>query len=128
MSWQPLVLHIHCFDPFWLPQFHTFPHHWRISLANHSPMIFTNVLENLFTVGMKTRQWDSTVFRGRKLGNQIQSNNLSFFAGDYQIAAGSKTRLTPIITYSRYNVTEWFITCTILMSVHDLLSIIPPCS
>jgi len=42
-------------------------------------MTFTNVLENLFTVGMKTRQWDSTVFRGRKLGNQTESNNLSFF-------------------------------------------------
>ena len=36
-----------CFDEFWIPQFHTFPHHWRISLAKHSPMTFTNVLENL---------------------------------------------------------------------------------
>ena len=47
---------IHCkkkmssFDPFWLPQFHTFPHHWTVSLAKHSPMTFTNVLENLITV------------------------------------------------------------------------------
>ena len=38
------------FDPFWLPQFHTFPHHWTVSLAKHSPMTFTNVLENLITV------------------------------------------------------------------------------
>ena len=38
------------FDPFWILQFHTFPHHWIISLAKHSPMTFTNVLENLITV------------------------------------------------------------------------------
>ena len=38
------------FDPFWLPQFHTFPHHLRVSLAKHSPMTFINVLENLITV------------------------------------------------------------------------------
>jgi len=31
----------------WLPQFHTFPHHWTVSLAKHSPM---TVLENLITV------------------------------------------------------------------------------
>jgi len=37
------------FDPFCLLQFHTFPHHWTVSLAKHSPMIFTNVLENLIT-------------------------------------------------------------------------------
>ena len=37
-------------DPFWFPQFHTFPHHWTVSLAKHSPMTFTNVLENLVTV------------------------------------------------------------------------------
>ena len=23
------------FDPFWLPQFHTLPHHWTVSLAKH---------------------------------------------------------------------------------------------
>ena len=33
------------FDPIWLPQFHTFPHHWTVSVAKHSPMTFTNVLE-----------------------------------------------------------------------------------
>jgi len=33
-----------------LPQFHTFPHHWTVSLAKHSPMTFTNVLENVITV------------------------------------------------------------------------------
>jgi len=38
------------FDSFWLPQFHTFPHHWTVSLAKHSPMTFTNVLENLIIV------------------------------------------------------------------------------
>jgi len=38
------------FDPFWLPQFHTFPHHWTVLLAKHSPMTFTNALENLITV------------------------------------------------------------------------------
>jgi len=36
------------FDPFWLPQFHTFPHHRKISLEKHSPMTFTNVPENLY--------------------------------------------------------------------------------
>ena len=38
------------FDRFWLLQFHTFPHHWTVSLAKHSPMTLTNVLENLITV------------------------------------------------------------------------------
>ena len=38
------------FDSFWLPQFHTFPHHLTVSLAKHSTMTFTNVLENLITV------------------------------------------------------------------------------
>ena len=47
---------------FCLPQFHTFPHRWRISLAKHSPMTFTNVPENLITVGMQSRHWDSSVF------------------------------------------------------------------
>jgi len=35
------------FDPFWSPQFHTFPHHLT---AKHSPMTFTDVLEYLITV------------------------------------------------------------------------------
>jgi len=39
-----------------------FPHRWAVSLAKHSAMIFINVLENLITVGMQSRQWDSTVF------------------------------------------------------------------
>jgi len=26
------------------------PHHWTVSLAKHSPMMFTNVLKNLITV------------------------------------------------------------------------------
>jgi len=47
---------------FWLPQFHTFPHHWRMSLAKHSSMIFINVLENLISVRMQSRHWDFTVF------------------------------------------------------------------
>ena len=38
------------FDPFWLPQFHTFPHHWTVSLAKHSPVTFTNVLESVITL------------------------------------------------------------------------------
>jgi len=55
------VTKVGCFEPFWLPQLHTFPHHWRISLAKHSPMTLTNVLENLSIVGMQSRQWGSTV-------------------------------------------------------------------
>ena len=43
---------------------HNFPHHWRISFANHSLVTFTNVLENVITVRMQSRQWDSTVFNG----------------------------------------------------------------
>jgi len=35
------------FDLFWLPRS---PHHWTISLATHSPTIFTNILEILINV------------------------------------------------------------------------------
>jgi len=33
-----------------------------ISIAKHSPMTSIYVLENLITVGMQSRQWDSTVY------------------------------------------------------------------
>jgi len=38
------------FDPFWFPQFDTFLHRWTVSIAKHSPMTFTNILENLIAV------------------------------------------------------------------------------
>ena len=48
-----------------------------IPLAKHSPMTFTNVLENLSIVGMQSRQLDSTVFNDAEEagngGNQIES-------------------------------------------------------
>jgi len=46
---------------FWLPQFHTFPHHWTVSLAKHSSMTFTNVLENLITLWNVKQAGVSTV-------------------------------------------------------------------
>ena len=68
-----------CFDPFWLPKFHPFPHHWRSSLAKQSPMTFTDV-EDLITTG---RQWDSTVFNDAEevgnLGNHIESKQPFLF-------------------------------------------------
>ena len=39
-------------DSFRLLQLLAFPHHWRISLAKHSPMTLIDVLENLIAVGM----------------------------------------------------------------------------
>ena len=51
------IFTVYSFDPFWLAQFRTFPHHWTVSLAKHSPMTFTNVLENLITVHV----WNTAV-------------------------------------------------------------------
>ena len=60
MVWQNVNIWVclHCkkkwvvLTHFWLPQFHAFPHHWRIPLAKHSPVSLINVLESLITVGM----------------------------------------------------------------------------
>ena len=50
------------FDPFWFPQFDTFLHRWTVSIAKHSPMTLTNILENLIAVWNVSNQWVSTVF------------------------------------------------------------------
>jgi len=48
-----------------------------MSLAMHSSMTSTNVLENLSIAGMQSRQCDSTVQDAEEVGNQGNQTNLS---------------------------------------------------
>jgi len=79
-----------------------FPYHWRISLAKHSPITFTNVLENLITAGKQSRQWEFTVFNDAEevenWSNQIESNNLFFLYSVPNPRDGHKDHLTLIVS------------------------------
>jgi len=75
------------FDP--LPQFHTFPHHLTVSLAKHSPMTFTDVLDSKSNHCLECKAGGGSPLylmmqkRYETEVTKLSQNNPSFFAVIY---------------------------------------------